>query len=146
MVSWLWQYSPAHILNMRTRQPGGGRYRASLVSITATTVQMSLPMRETILSPSQGHTFMMSQVFCELTKYGLSVWIPKGDFVQTTSYVIWTQLPFYQCGFDAATQFRERITSYVVNGHPVDKIEVLVLGGTWSEYPHAYQKEFVRYE
>jgi ELP3 family radical SAM enzyme/protein acetyltransferase len=49
-----------------------------------------------------------------------------------------------QCGFDAATQFRERVTTYVMNGHPIDKIEVLVLGGTWSEYPRPFQKEFVR--
>jgi len=26
----------------------------------------------------------------------------------------------------------------------VDKIEVLVLGGTWSFYPVAYQEEFIR--
>ena len=26
----------------------------------------------------------------------------------------------------------------------MDKIEVLVLGGTWSFYPVAYQEEFIR--
>jgi histone acetyltransferase (RNA polymerase elongator complex component) len=26
-----------------------------------------------------------------------------------------------------------------MNGHPPDKIELLVLGGTWTSYPHAYQ-------
>ena len=26
-----------------------------------------------------------------------------------------------------------------MNGHPVDKIELLVLGGTWASYPHEYQ-------
>lgn len=36
-------------------------------------------------------------------------------------------------------QFRDRISSYVANGHPLDKIEILVLGGTWSEYPEGYQ-------
>ena len=30
------------------------------------------------------------------------------------------------------------------NGHPLDKIELLVLGGTWSSYPLDYQQEFVR--
>lgn len=34
--------------------------------------------------------------------------------------------------------------SYHLTGHPVDKIELLVLGGTWSSYPHDYQEEFVR--
>ncbi len=32
----------------------------------------------------------------------------------------------------------------VGNGHPLDKIELLVLGGTWASYPHAYQEAFVR--
>jgi len=27
----------------------------------------------------------------------------------------------------------------VMNGHPPDKVELLVLGGTWTSYPHAYQ-------
>jgi histone acetyltransferase (RNA polymerase elongator complex component) len=27
-----------------------------------------------------------------------------------------------------------------MNGHPVDKIKILVLGGTWSSYPRAYQQ------
>lgn len=30
------------------------------------------------------------------------------------------------------------------NGHPVDKVELLVLGGTWSSYPLAYQEAFCR--
>lgn len=29
-------------------------------------------------------------------------------------------------------------------GHPVDKLEVLVLGGTWESYPKAYREEFIR--
>ena len=31
-----------------------------------------------------------------------------------------------------------------MNGHPVDKIELLVLGGTWASYPHEYQESYVR--
>ncbi|CAM9643460.1 unnamed protein product [Phaeothamnion confervicola] len=49
-----------------------------------------------------------------------------------------------QNGFDAVKQFRDRIHTYLANGHPIDKIELLVLGGTWSEYPQQYQREFVR--
>eukprot|EP00903_Cladosiphon_okamuranus_P019815 g18212.t1 len=49
-----------------------------------------------------------------------------------------------RCGFDAVLQFRDRISSYIANGHPIDKIEILVLGGTWSEYPESYQREFCR--
>ena len=46
--------------------------------------------------------------------------------------------------FDAVMQFRDRVSVYLINGHPIDKIEVLVLGGTWTEYPRPYQEEFIR--
>jgi ELP3 family radical SAM enzyme/protein acetyltransferase len=46
--------------------------------------------------------------------------------------------------FDPVLQFYDRAMTLFCNGHPVDKIELLVLGGTWSSYPHAYQEEFVR--
>jgi histone acetyltransferase (RNA polymerase elongator complex component) len=29
-------------------------------------------------------------------------------------------------------------------GHTIDKLEVIVLGGTWASYPHEYQEEFIR--
>eukprot|EP01063_Lacrimia_lanifica_P031282 TRINITY_DN5123_c0_g1_i1.p1 TRINITY_DN5123_c0_g1~~TRINITY_DN5123_c0_g1_i1.p1 ORF type:complete len:717 (+),score=227.05 TRINITY_DN5123_c0_g1_i1:69-2219(+) len=46
--------------------------------------------------------------------------------------------------FDPVLQFVDRASVLSQNGHPVDKVEVLVLGGTWTNYPHAYQEEFVR--
>ena len=47
-------------------------------------------------------------------------------------------------GFDPVLQFTDRAATLAMNGHPVDKIELLVLGGTWASYPHAYQEAFVR--
>ena len=49
-----------------------------------------------------------------------------------------------QNDYDCVRQFRSRINTYMVLGHPIDKLEVLVLGGTWSEYPTEYQEEFIR--
>ena len=46
--------------------------------------------------------------------------------------------------FDPILQFHDRAMTLLMNGHPVDKIELLVLGGTWSSYPHEYQEEFIR--
>lgn len=46
--------------------------------------------------------------------------------------------------FDPVLQFRDRARTYIVNGHPVDKIELLILGGTWSSYPEDYKDEFIR--
>jgi len=49
-----------------------------------------------------------------------------------------------QNNFDAIRQFNDRGFQYVINGHTVDKIELIVLGGTWTEYPRRYQEEFIR--
>jgi len=46
--------------------------------------------------------------------------------------------------FDALAQFRNRADSYIATGHIVDKIEIIILGGTWSSYPVEYQEEFIR--
>jgi ELP3 family radical SAM enzyme/protein acetyltransferase len=46
--------------------------------------------------------------------------------------------------FDPVLQFYDRAMTLMTNGHPVDKIELLVLGGTWSSYPYEYQETFIR--
>ena len=49
-----------------------------------------------------------------------------------------------QFGFDCIQQMRNRIEAYRVNGHPTDKFEVLVLGGTIHSYPASYLENFMR--
>ena len=46
--------------------------------------------------------------------------------------------------FDPYLQVRDRIRTLSRNGHPTDKVELLVLGGTWSAYPVSYREEFLR--
>jgi len=46
--------------------------------------------------------------------------------------------------FDPFTQVRSRITALESLGHPTDKIELLILGGTWSAYRRDYQEWFVK--
>jgi elongator complex protein 3 len=49
-----------------------------------------------------------------------------------------------QHGFDPFEQVSSRIEAFEANGHGVEKIELLVLGGTWSSYPRDYQEWFLR--
>lgn len=46
--------------------------------------------------------------------------------------------------FDPFTQVAARLEALESVGHPTDKIELLILGGTWSAYRRAYQEEFIR--
>lgn len=49
-----------------------------------------------------------------------------------------------QNDFDCVKQMLARIESYRVNGHPTDKFEVLILGGTIHSYPKSYLETFMR--
>lgn len=49
-----------------------------------------------------------------------------------------------QCLFDPFLQTSLRLQALMNMGHPTDKIEIIILGGTWSDYPKAYQMWFVR--
>ncbi len=49
-----------------------------------------------------------------------------------------------QNGFDPYLQTYSRLLALYKTGHPLDKIEVIILGGTWSFYPESYQIWFVK--
>jgi elongator complex protein 3 len=49
-----------------------------------------------------------------------------------------------QFKYDPYAQTAGRIRALEQIGHPVDKIELLVLGGTWSYYPDDYRECFLR--
>ncbi len=46
--------------------------------------------------------------------------------------------------FDPFTQVLGRLEALKSVGHPVEKIELLILGGTWSAYKRDYQEWFIR--
>lgn len=46
--------------------------------------------------------------------------------------------------FDPYEQTAGRIRALAQIGHPVDKIELLILGGTWSSYRRDYQEWFIK--
>lgn len=46
--------------------------------------------------------------------------------------------------FDAFKQMNDRMHGLVMNGHEVDKLEIIIEGGTYTEYPREYLEEFHR--
>ena len=46
--------------------------------------------------------------------------------------------------FDPYNQVAERLNSLQKCGHPAEKIELIILGGTWTALPRWYQTHFVR--
>ncbi|MDK2980680.1 MAG: elongator complex protein 3 [Chloroflexota bacterium] len=50
----------------------------------------------------------------------------------------------FQNHFDPFLQVQSRLESYRAIGHPIDKIELLILGGSWSAYEESYREWFVK--
>jgi len=46
--------------------------------------------------------------------------------------------------FDPILQIYDRSDALTSCGHEVDKIEVIVLGGTWDHYPYNYREKFIK--
>ncbi len=49
-----------------------------------------------------------------------------------------------ECSFDPFLQVRTRLDTFEAMGHTAEKVELLILGGTWSAYPRPYQEWFIR--
>jgi elongator complex protein 3 len=47
------------------------------------------------------------------------------------------------CKFNPYKQVQMRLRALQDNGHSIDKLELIVLGGTWSYYPKKYQTWFI---
>ncbi len=47
------------------------------------------------------------------------------------------------CGYDPYKQVKARLESLELEGHPTDKIELIIIGGTFSYLPRDYQEWFV---
>lgn len=47
--------------------------------------------------------------------------------------------------FDPIKQVYNRLLSLKLTGHKTDKIEMIVLGGTWDVYPDDYKEEFIKW-
>ena len=46
--------------------------------------------------------------------------------------------------FDPYLQFTSRLKALEMNGHPINKLEVIVIGGTFDYYKKDYQEEFLK--
>jgi ELP3 family radical SAM enzyme/protein acetyltransferase len=49
----------------------------------------------------------------------------------------------FQNDYLPVEQMDDRLSVLFLNGHEIDKLEVLVLGGTWDSYPIKYQEWFI---
>ncbi len=49
-----------------------------------------------------------------------------------------------QAGFEPDMQVKSRLKQYAEMGHPTDKCEIIIMGGTFLEMPEEYKKDFIK--
>jgi len=49
-----------------------------------------------------------------------------------------------QCGYDPVKQVKARLKSFKAMGHPTEKIELIIMGGTFLSYPRDFQFDFIK--
>jgi elongator complex protein 3 len=49
-----------------------------------------------------------------------------------------------ECNYSPEKQIKARLKSYEVMGHPTQKIELIIMGGTFLSYPKEFQVEFIK--
>ena len=47
--------------------------------------------------------------------------------------------------FDPYLQIFNRLEQYILMGHPIEKIELIIMGGTFLSLPKKYQEEFIKF-
>ena len=74
---------------------------------------------------------------------GRCIYCPRGDAAQSYTGQEPAALRAKQNQFDPYRQVISRLRQFEITGHPTDKIEIIVMGGTFTAMPVDYQREFV---
>ncbi len=74
---------------------------------------------------------------------GKCIYCPRGDSAQSYTGHEPAAMRAKQNDFDAERQVRNRLGQLESSGHPTDKVELIVMGGTFTAMPADYQQSFV---
>lgn len=77
-------------------------------------------------------------------RHGTCVYCPSLDVPQSYTPASPAVLRAEMFKYDAYEQAKSRIKAFEVMSHPTDKIELIIMGGTFLSYPVKYQHEFVK--
>ena len=77
-------------------------------------------------------------------EHGACVYCPNLDVPQSYTPRSPVVMRAMAVKYDAFTQVRDRIKAFKVMNHPTDKIELIIMGGTFLQYPKDFQYKFIK--
>mgnify|MGYP001587114655 FL=1 len=77
--------------------------------------------------------------------HGTCIYCPGGDLVpQSYTDKSPAIMRAAALNYDAKLQVENRLRTLKAMNHPTDKIEIIILGGTFMQYPKDYKHEFIK--
>jgi len=76
--------------------------------------------------------------------HGLCTYCPNLNVPQSYTPKSPVVLRASELNYDAFRQVKARMKAFKVMNHPTDKIELIIMGGTFLQYPEKFQNEFIK--
>ncbi|MEM0465615.1 MAG: tRNA uridine(34) 5-carboxymethylaminomethyl modification radical SAM/GNAT enzyme Elp3 [Candidatus Pacearchaeota archaeon] len=108
---------------------------------------MKLPKSNEIRKPSKtlaGVTPIAVMVKPKKCKHGTCLYCPSLSVPQSYTPKSPPVLRALRYNYDPYLQVESRLKAYSLMNHPTDKIEVIIMGGNFLDYPIFYQKNFIK--
>lgn len=76
--------------------------------------------------------------------HGACLYCPNLDVPQSYTPKSPVVLRAKKLDYDSYKQVKARMKAYEVMNHPTEKIEIIIMGGTFLEYPENFQRDFIK--
>lgn len=108
---------------------------------------MLIPKKNEIRKPTKtisGITPVAVMLPPRACEHGTCLYCPSLDVPQSYTPKSPVVMRAAEVGYDSYKQVLARIKAFEVMNHPTEKIELIIMGGTFLEYPKKFQYEFIK--
>src|SRR3989344_7616950 len=108
---------------------------------------MKLPTSNEIRKPSKplaGVTPIAVMVYPRKCNHGTCLYCPSLEVPQSYTPLSPPVIRARMLNYSPYEQVKSRLKAFKLMNHPTDKIEMIIMGGTFLEYPLKYQYNFIK--
>lgn len=108
---------------------------------------MKIPQENEIRKPTKtisGITPVAVMLAPRRCEHGECLYCPNLDVPQSYTPKSPVVLRAKELDYDSYKQVKARVKAFEVMNHPTEKIEIIIMGGTFLEYPENFQRDFIK--
>jgi elongator complex protein 3 len=108
---------------------------------------MKIPLKNEIRKPTKtisGITPVAVMLPPRKCNHGACIYCPNLNVPQSYTPKSPVVMRASRLNYDAYKQVRSRLRAFQAMHHPTDKIEIIIMGGTFLQYPEKFQNKFIK--